>query len=113
MGYHQRKARHGPVDKTGGAVNDGPNGRVAGTDDLVVRHQRPDPMGLVDDFRSADTRKKILVATGKTDDFMRENRTADDDLVVVENQLVQPDGKFPAPELRRESRNSQGLPNGD
>ena len=48
-------------------------------------------MRPTDDFRAADSREEILVATGEADDFVREDRAADQHVVVVEDVAVNAD----------------------
>ena len=49
-------------------------------------------MGEVDDLGAGNAGEKILVATGEADNFMGENGAADNELVVIQNQLVEADG---------------------
>ena len=49
-------------------------------------------MEEVEDVGTADARKKILVAAGKSDDFVREDGADDNELVVVEDGAVDRNG---------------------
>ena len=48
-------------------------------------HDRAQPVEKVQHLRARHPREKIFVSAGKTDDFVRENRSDDDDLIVIEN----------------------------
>jgi hypothetical protein len=89
---YQGEAGRGPVAETGGSIDDGPDGRITGADNLVVGHQRAQPVGEVDDFRTGDAWEKIFGPAREADDFMGEDRPADNEWVVIQNQLGEPDG---------------------
>src|SRR5208337_3473710 len=72
--------------------DDGTDGRITGADNLVAGHQRTQPVSEVDDFRTGDSWEEILGPPGEADNFMGENRPTDNELVVIQNQLVEPDG---------------------
>ena len=78
--------------KRSGPVDHGAHGSVACADDLVVGDDRTQPVGEVDDLRAGDAGEEIFVAAGKADHLVREDRSADDELVIIKNELVQADG---------------------
>ena len=57
-------------------------------------YQRADPVRHVDDVRAGDAGEEILVPAAEADDFVREDRPADDELIVIVNQLVDRDIHF-------------------
>ncbi len=84
MSDHQRQACLGAVDERGGAVDHGTNGCVACPDDLVAGDDRTQPVGEVDDLKAGDAREEVFVAAGKADHLVREDRSADDELVIIQ-----------------------------
>ena len=48
-------------------------------------------MGKIDNFLAGNAREEVFVAARKTDNFVREHRSADDEVIVIQDQPVQPD----------------------
>jgi len=104
LGDDEREARRRDGHHRRCAIDDCAHRRVAAADDLVVGDERAEPVREVDDVRAGDAGEEILVAARKADDFVREDRSADDDPVVIEDAPVERHGhRFfepPAGELR-------------
>ena len=77
-------------DERSRAVDHLAHGRVFGADHFVGRDQRRQPVGEIDDVGSGDAREEVLVAAGKADHFVREHRPADQQVIVLQHQAVQP-----------------------
>lgn len=86
------KAKFVGVDHCAGAIDDFADGGPFVADDHRIGNDRAEPMEEVQNLRSANAWEKVFVASGKTDDFMREHRADDDDLVVFENLAIDLDG---------------------
>src|SRR5580704_637485 len=69
-------------------IHDFAHRRVLVANDHRVSDHRPEPMEEVQHFRPAHTRKQVFVAPGKPNDFVRKNRTGDDDLVIVKDPPI-------------------------
>ena len=78
-------------DQLRGSMDHRANQGFAGADDLVAGEQRAQPVGQVDQLRSADAGEEIFRSAGKSRDFVRKHGAADQDVIVVENQAVQLD----------------------
>jgi hypothetical protein len=61
----------------------------------VAGDQRSEPVREVDHLRSADAREEVLVATRESDHLVRKGRPANNDLIVIEDQLVELDADRP------------------
>ena len=70
---------------------------------IGIRHHAAEPVEEIQNLRTANAGEQIFVAATEPDDFMREHRSDDDELVVIENPPVdlhrhihreKPAGKF-------------------
>ncbi len=75
-----------------GAVNHSTNGSVSRADHFVVGDDRSQPVGEVNDLRTGDAWEEIFVAPRESHHLVREDRSADDELVIIKNEFVQADG---------------------
>src|SRR4051812_7825764 len=71
-----------------GTIDDGANRSVSGADNVVVSDNGAEPVCEVDDLGACNAGEEILVAPGETDDLVRKDGSANDDVVVVKDQLV-------------------------
>ena len=85
---HRADAQLWHVDHGRRPVDDGPDRRVAGADDLIAGDQRAQPVGEVDHLWSADAGEEVLVTAREADHLVGKDRPTDDKLVVIENQFV-------------------------
>lgn len=90
--HHGSDERQGAVNHARGAIDHGAHRGRLGTDDLVVGDERPEPVGEVDDLRAGDARKQVLGPAREAGHLVGEDRTADEHVVVVEQQPVQGHG---------------------
>src|SRR5205823_9617372 len=72
-------------------IDDRTHRSIAGSYDLIISNHGAQPMREVDDFRSRDTWEEILVTPGKPYNFMRKDRPADHNVIVIENEFIQGD----------------------
>src|SRR6185437_13233924 len=89
---NHREAKFVDFDHRSGAVHDFADGGPLVADDHRVGAHGAEPMEEVQNLRAANAGEQIFIAAGEADDFVRENRAADDDLVVIVNELVDLDG---------------------
>src|SRR5512147_1551643 len=78
------------------AVDNGTNRGISGADDVVIGDDGTQPVREVNNLRAGNTREEVLVSAGKADDFVWEYGAANDDLVVIEDQLVEANGHVAA-----------------
>ena len=72
-----------------GPVDHGAHRRRLGADHLVVRDEGAEPVGEVDDLGPGDAREEVLRPAREADHLVREDRPADEDVVVLEGQPVE------------------------
>ena len=73
-------------------MHDPSYGRVFVADGVHAGCQRAEPVGGVNDVWACNPGEQILGAAGEADHLVRKDRTADDQVIVVQNQPVQRDG---------------------
>jgi hypothetical protein len=87
--HDEADAAHRPVQHRRRAIDDGPHRRVARADHRAARDDGAEPVREVDDVGAGDAREEVLRAAREPDDLVREDRPANHDVVVVEDQPVQ------------------------
>ena len=84
--HAQAELRH--RDHRAHAIDHATHRRPLVTDDHRVRHHGAEPVEKIQHLRTADAGKEVFVSAGEAHDLMREDRPADDELVVVEDARV-------------------------
>ena len=88
MRHHQRKACGRHRNQRRRVIDHRAHRSVSRANHFIVGDHRAQPMREVNDLRTANAGEKVLVASGKPDNLVRKNRAANDDVIVVEDQLV-------------------------
>ncbi len=91
VGRDERQQRERRLEQRRGAVDDRADRRVDRAEDVGARDQRAEPVREVDDFRRGDAREEILRAAREADHFVREDRPADEDVIVVDDHPIERD----------------------
>ena len=86
---HKSHAEQWTVNKFGGTMNDATDRCILDANCVHTGHKCAKPVCKVDDIWSCNAGKEILGTTGETHDFMRENGTTDNELIIVQNYTVE------------------------
>ncbi len=91
MGHDHGQQRHGGVEERGGAIDDGAHRSIDRADHVRTGDQRSQPVREMNDRRRGNAREEVLRSAREPDDLVREHRTADENVIVLDDQPIQRD----------------------